>query len=97
MAAQVLWALGPTEESSGRRRRGIRKSGGKKGRVTPAPLFIPRGCGRGHGGSVPLPRPFLRASPRGGTSWGGGSCNRATMPVMAMMASSNHTMNRHLM
>jgi hypothetical protein len=43
------------------------------------------------------PDRFCEGSPRGGTSWGGGSNNRATRPVMAMMTGSNHTVNRHLM
>jgi hypothetical protein len=90
---QVSCAVGPTEESSRIGRKGRRRSGGKKKRVTPAPLFISQGCGRGRGGSAPLPRPLLRPSPRGGTSWGGGSCNRATRPVIG----SNGTMNRHFM
>jgi hypothetical protein len=71
----VSWS---EEESLRRRCGGRRRSRGKKKRITPAPLFISRDCGRGHGGSAPLPRPFLRASPHGGTSWGGCSYNRAT-------------------
>jgi hypothetical protein len=35
--------------------------------------------------------------PRVGTSWGGGSNNRATRPVMAVKTGNNHTVNRHLM
>jgi hypothetical protein len=32
-----------------------------------------------------------------GTTWGGGSNNRATRQVMAVMAGNDHTANRHLM
>jgi hypothetical protein len=35
--------------------------------------------------------------PRGGTTWGGGSDNRATRRVMAVIAGNDHTVNRHLM
>jgi hypothetical protein len=43
------------------------------------------------------PDHFYGRSPCGGVSWGGGSSNRATRPVMAMMIGGNHAMNRHLM
>jgi hypothetical protein len=33
---------------------------GKKSKLTPAPVCIPRDQGRGGHGSAPLPRPFLR-------------------------------------
>jgi hypothetical protein len=35
--------------------------------------------------------------PRGGMTWGGGSDNRATRQVMAVIAGNDHTVNRHLM
>jgi hypothetical protein len=81
----------------GRRERRKKKEWGVKGRVTPAPLFISLGGGSGALPLCPRPRPFLPITPRGGTSWGGGSYNRATRPVMAMMGDSNYTANRHLM
>jgi hypothetical protein len=49
MVAQVSCAVGLTEESSRIGRKERRRSGGKKKRVTPAPLFISWGCGRGRG------------------------------------------------
>jgi hypothetical protein len=97
MAAQVLRSVAPMEESSRRRSGGRRRRGGKKIELPPAPLFISRGGGSGALPPCPRPRQFLPISPRGGTSWGGGSCNCATRPVMAMMGDSNHTVNRHLM
>jgi hypothetical protein len=51
---------------------------GKKEKLTPLPYLYPRSRGRGHGGSVPLPRPFLIVLPHVGTSWGGGSNHHAT-------------------
>jgi hypothetical protein len=63
------WSDGGEPEEKAQRKK---EEWGYKARVTPAPLFIPRGYGRGHGGSAPLPRPFLQASPCGGTLWGGG-------------------------
>jgi hypothetical protein len=51
------WSDGGELEEKTQRKK---KEWGKIARVTPAPLFISRGSGRGHGGSAPLPRPFLR-------------------------------------
>jgi hypothetical protein len=52
---------------------------GKKEKFTPAALFIYRQVRVvGIVVSVPLPDRFCGKSPRGGTEWGGGSCNRAT-------------------
>jgi hypothetical protein len=35
--------------------------------------------------------------PRGGATWGGGSANRATRQVNAVIAGNDHAVNRHLM
>jgi hypothetical protein len=40
---------------------------------------------------------FWAQLPRVGVSWGGGSNNRATRPIMAVKTGNDHTVNHHLM
>jgi hypothetical protein len=54
----VLWSGGGAQEAEERRKK--KTVWGKRRKLTPAPIFIPRDQGRGGRGSPPLPRPFLR-------------------------------------
>jgi hypothetical protein len=72
--------LGPTAKRKGQRSGGRRRlCGGKKSKFTPTPVFIPKRLGSwGSWGVFHYPDRFRSKSPRGGTEWGGGYCNRAT-------------------
>jgi hypothetical protein len=74
--------LSPAVKRKGQRRGGRRRlCGGKKSKFTPTPVFIPKRPGSwGSWGVFHYPDRFCGESPRGGTEWGGGSCNRATRP-----------------
>jgi hypothetical protein len=54
----VPWSGGGAQEAEEQRKK--KTMWGKKSKLTPAPIFIPRDQGRGGRGSAPLPRPFLR-------------------------------------
>jgi hypothetical protein len=74
-----------------------KKEWGKKRESPPLPYLYRGTVVVGTVVVLHYPDHFCERLPRGGTSWGGGSSNRATRPVMATMIGSNHAMNRHLM
>jgi hypothetical protein len=79
------------------RRQRKKKEWGKKRELPPLPYLYRRAVVVGTVVVLHYPDRFCGGSPRGGTSWGGSSYNRATTPIMTMMTDSNHTVNRHLM
>jgi hypothetical protein len=74
-----------------------KKEWGKKRDLPPLPHLYRGAVVVGTVVVLHYPDRFYEGLPHGGTSWGGGSSNRATRPVMAMMTGSNHAVNRHLM
>jgi hypothetical protein len=74
-----------------------KKEWGKKRELPPLPYLYRGAVVVGTVVVLHYPDHFCGGSPCGDASWGGGSSNRATRPVMAMMTGSNHAVNRHLM
>jgi hypothetical protein len=74
-----------------------KKEWGKKQELPPLPYLYRGAVVVGTVVVLHYPDRFCGGSPCGSVSWGSGSSNRATRPVMAMMAGSNHALNRHLM
>jgi hypothetical protein len=71
--------LGPAVKCKRQGSGGRGRHCGVKRASLPLPPYLYRGTRvMGIMVSAPLPRPFLRKSPRGSTEWGGDSCNRAT-------------------
>jgi hypothetical protein len=92
---------GPVEENSRGEARGRRRSGVKVAKL-PRSLIYTRGAMVvGTVGVLRYPDHFCSGLPHGSVTWGGGSNNRATrriMAVIAMVINSNyHTVNRHFM
>jgi hypothetical protein len=56
---QVLYALVRQRSARGGEPEEEEEVGVKKNNLPPLPYLYPRSGGRGNGGSVPLPRPFL--------------------------------------
>jgi hypothetical protein len=74
-----------------------KKEWGKKRELPPLPYLYRGAVVVGTMVVLHYPNRFCGGSPHGSVSWGGSSGNRATRPIMAMMTSSNHTVNHHLM
>jgi hypothetical protein len=74
-----------------------KKEWGKKQELPPLPYLYRGAVVVGTVVVLHYPDRFCGGSPCGGALWGGGSSNRATRPVMAMMIGSNHAVSRHLM
>jgi hypothetical protein len=76
-------SLGPAEKRRRQRGRGRRRhcGGGKKSKLPPAPVFIPKRAGLWRSWVVfHYPDRFCGTSPRRGAEWCGGYHNRATRP-----------------
>jgi hypothetical protein len=71
------------------------------GELPPLPHLYCRAAVVGTVGVYHYPDRFCTYSPRGGATWGGGSNNRATRRIMAVIAAvingNDHSANRRLM
>jgi hypothetical protein len=73
--------LGPAVKRKGQRNGGGRRHcGGKKSKLPPPRIYTEEARVVGIVGVFHYPDRSCSESPRGGTEWGGGSCNHATRP-----------------